>query len=74
MRVYPRDNKNGRVWCIDYSFNGRRVRKTVGTSKKMARAALVDTENRITKGKFLGITEPKKMLFDNLCEAYLSYA
>lgn len=70
MRVYQRKG----VWYIDYSFNGRRVRKKVGTSKKMAEFALKEIELRIVKGEFLGITEPKEMLFDKLCDEYLKFS
>lgn len=70
MRVYQRN----RVWYIDYSFNGRRVRKAVGTSKKMAELALKEIELKIVKGKFLRITEPKKIVFDELCDEYLKFS
>ena len=70
MRIYQRKS----VWYIDYSFNGRRVRKKVGTSKKMAELALNQVEISITKGEFLGIKVPTKMIFDKLCEQYLEYS
>lgn len=47
MRKYQR--KNG-VWYIDYSFNGKRVRKRVGRSKKMAEQALKAVEVALMKG------------------------
>ena len=70
MRIYQRKG----VWYIDYSFNGRRVRKKVGTSRKMAELALNETELKIVKKKFLGINEPKRMIFDKLCEEYLQFS
>ncbi len=70
MRVYQRKG----VWYIDYSFNGRRVRKKVGTWKRMAELALKEIELKIAKGEFLGIVEPKKVLFDKLCEEYLVFS
>jgi len=70
MRIYQRRC----VWYIDYSFNGRRVRKKVGTSKKMAELALKETELKIVKKKFLGINEPKRMIFDKLCDEYLQFS
>lgn len=72
MRIYQRNGKG--VWYIDYSFNGRRVRRKVGTSKKMAQAVLKDIEVRIIKGDFLGVSGPKKLLFDKLCEEYLNFS
>ena len=70
MRIYRRKG----VWYIDYSFNGRRVRKKVGTSKKMAELALKEIELRIAKSEFLGIIEPKRMVVDNLCDEYLKFS
>lgn len=70
MRTYQRKG----VWCIDYSFNGKRVRKRVGTSKKMAELALKEVELKIVKAQHLGIVEPEKLLFEKLCEKYLDFA
>ena len=70
MGVYQR----GRVWYIDYFLNGRRVRKAVGTSKKVAVLALQRIKVRKARHEFLGIKEPKKMIFDNLCDEYLEYS
>jgi len=70
MRIYQRTG----VWYIDYSFNGRRVRKRVGTSKKMAELALKNIEVKIAKKEFLGIRESQKVRFEKLCEEYLEYS
>jgi len=70
MRVYQRKS----VWYIDYSFNGRRVRKNVGTSKKMAELALKNIEVKIAKGEFLGVIEEKQATFDELCVEYLKFS
>jgi integrase len=69
-KVYQR----GHVWYVDYSFNGQRVRKKVGTSKKMAEAVLKDVEVKKIKGEFLGVTELKKVVFEKLCAEYLEYS
>jgi len=50
------------------------VRKRVGTSKKMAELALKEIELKMIKGEFLGITEPKAVVFDKLCEEYLNFS
>ncbi len=70
MRIYQRKG----VWYIDYSFNGRRLRKAVGRSKKIADLALKKVELEIARGEFLGVVEPKKVLFDKLCEEYLIFS
>ena len=69
-RIYQRDH----VWYIDYSFNGQRVRKSVGMSKKMAELALKEAELRIAKGEFLGIAEDRRMNFDQLSAEYLKFS
>jgi len=71
MRIYQRQ----KVWYIDYtSQNGKRVRKRVGHSKDQARLALKAVEIDLVKGKYLGISEPEKMIFEKLCGEYLTYA
>ncbi len=73
MRKYQRKPKG--AWYIDYrSPNGKRVRKKVGTSKKMAELALKEIELRMVKRKYLGIDEPKPILFDKLAQQYLDYS
>ena len=71
-RIYRR----GHVWYIDYRspLNGKRVQKAVSKSKWMAELALKEIELTIAKGKFLGITEPKKILFEKLCDEYLQFS
>lgn len=71
MRKYRR----GRVWYIDYRSpkTGRRVRKKVGKSKKDAGLALAEIQRQIFKGEYFGVVERKKVIFDKLCEEYLTY-
>lgn len=66
--------KRGEKWCIGYSLNGRWVRKSIGTSKKIAELAEKEIKLNIAKGEFLGITEPKKILLEELCCEYLQYS
>lgn len=70
MRTYQRGNK----WYVDYSLSGQRVRKAVGTSRKMAELALKDIEVSIAKGEFLGVQEERRMMFDELCTEYLKFS
>lgn len=70
-RVFKRKN----AWWIDYkSPLGKRVRRKVGKSKKMAQMVLNEMELKIAQHKFLGIVEPKKVFFDNLAKQYLEYS
>lgn len=66
-RVYKRKE----TWCIDYQYKGRRIRKKVGRSKKIAEFALKDIEVKIVKDE-LGILR-KKVKIDKFIDEYLSY-
>lgn len=44
--------KRERVWYLDIRVNGRRVRKRVGTSKKVAELALKDAEVNVARDEF----------------------
>ena len=70
MSVFKRGNR----WCIGYSLNGRWVRKTIGTSKKLAELAEKEIKLKIAKGELLGIIERKRILFQDLCTEYLQYS
>ncbi|MBE0433086.1 site-specific integrase [candidate division WOR-3 bacterium] len=66
--------KRGGKWCIGYSLNDRWVRKTIGTSKKLAELAEKEIKLKIAKGELLGIIERKRILFQDLCTEYLQYS
>ena len=46
-RIYRR----GRVWYIDVYASGRRIRRRVGTSKKIAQLALQDAEVKVARNE-----------------------
>lgn len=66
--------QRGHVWYLDYFLNGRRVRKSVSKSKKMAELALKEVEIQIAKGEFLGVIENNRMTFDELSVEYLKFS
>ncbi len=70
MRIYQRR----KVWYIDYIFQGKRFRKRIGYSKKVAELTLKDIEVKIARKEHLGIQETNKILFENYSEEYLKYA
>ena len=47
-RIYQR----GKIWYLDLTYKGRRIRKKVGTSKRMAELALKDAEIKIIKDEY----------------------
>jgi len=70
MRTYKRGNN----WYVDFAHKGRRVRRRIGRSKRMAELALKDIEVRITKGEFLGAYENRRVLFEEVAEEYLDFS
>jgi len=66
-RVYQRKD----IWYIDFQHKGRRIRKKVGKSKRMAEFALKDIEIKIVKDE-LGILR-KEVKIDKFIEEHLSY-
>ena len=43
--------KRGRMWCLAYTFAGKRIQKSIGPSKQIAELAKKDIEVRIAKLK-----------------------
>ena len=66
--------RKGKNWYIDYYIKGRRKRKKVGPSKKLAEQVLKDVHVKIAKGEFLGVYEEKKILFEEYAKQYLDYS
>lgn len=70
MSIYQK----GKNWYIDYYFKGRRKRKKIGPSKKLAEQVLKDVHVKLAKSEFLGIHEEKKLLFKDYAEQYKEYS
>ena len=66
--------QKGKNWYIDYYDKGRRKRKKIGHSKKLAEQVLKDVETKIVKKEYLGIIEEKKILFEAFVTQYLVYS
>jgi integrase len=66
--------KKGSSWWIDFYHQGKRIRRKVGPSKKVAEMALADVQVKKAKNDFLGVCEPKKILFKNFVAEYLEYS
>jgi len=63
--------KKGNIYFVDYRVNGRRIRKAVGRSKKIADLACKDLEVKLAKNElgFLKADQP----FAKLVEEYRAY-
>ncbi|MFI5347730.1 MAG: tyrosine-type recombinase/integrase, partial [Elusimicrobiota bacterium] len=71
-RIYQRSGKKGVYWYLDYNVDGRRLRKRVGRSKRLADLALADIQVKLER-KELGFQAKDKGLTDFIVE-YLAYA
>jgi integrase len=61
-------------WWIDFYHQGKRIRRKVGPSKKVAEMALADVQVKKAKNDFLGVCEPKKILFKDFAVEYLEHS
>jgi len=66
--------QKGNNWYIDYYVKGRRKRKKIGPSKKLALQVLKDVQIKMAKGEYLGIYEEKKIPFNKYSEQYLAFS
>jgi len=64
--------KRGDVWYLSYYINGKRIRKKVGKSKKLAELARKEIEVKIAKAE-LGWEEVKDPTFHDFKNEYLRY-
>ena len=71
-RIYQRSGKKGVYWYLDYNVDGRRLRKRVGRSKRLADLALADIQVKLER-KELGFQAKDKGLADFIVE-YLAYS
>jgi site-specific recombinase XerD len=71
-RIYQRGGKKGMVWYLDYAVDGRRVRKKLGASKRLAQLALSDIQVKLER-KEVGFTRSDRRLSE-LIEEYLKHS
>lgn len=71
-RIYSRTGKKGTLWYLDYQVEGRRIRKRIGKSKRLAELALADIEVKLER-KEAGFAVKDRALQDFIRE-YLVYA
>ena len=69
MGVFKRQGN----WWIDFYHQGKRVRRKVGPSKRVAEMALADIQVKKSKNDFLGVCDPKRILFKDFAVEYLEY-
>lgn len=67
-RVYQREK--GGNWYVDYTYQGRRFREMIGTSKKMAESVLAKRISEAVEGRHLDMAKDVRIQFDDFCELY----
>lgn len=71
MRVF----KRGKMWYVDYSFRGKRIKEVAAPSRKEAEAMLAARMKDIREKNFnLDIHKEKEGPFDDLCREFLAYS
>lgn len=70
MGIYQK----GKNWFIDFRIKGRRKRKKVGPSKRLAEDALKEIQLKQAKHEFLGVYDAKKIALEAFAPKYLAYA
>ena len=69
MRIY----KRGKYYWLDYTFKGKRIRKSLGvTDRKSAKELAAIYVEQIRKGE-LGVIDDKPILFEDAVKKYLEY-
>ena len=72
-RIYSVPGKKGDCWYLDYAVDGRRVRKQVGGSKKLAELALADIQVKLDR-RDVGLAAPADKKLDELIAEYLRHS
>ncbi len=66
-RIYLRKG----VWYIDACYKGKRIRRAVGTDRKLALAVLKKTEVQLIENKHLDIKKNEKVRFSDFSKYFL---
>lgn len=69
MGIFQKKGK----WYIDFYLQGRRIRRAVGHSKRLAEKALKAVQTDIERGEYR-FQKEKKTTFEHLAAEYLEYA
>ena len=71
-KPYQRKDRNDKDWYISYyEPGGKRIKRRIGPSKKLAEAALKKIEVAIAEGRYLEVKNQDKILFENFADEYL---
>lgn len=62
----------GATWCIQYFANGKRVRESIGPSKRQAELVLGKRKAEIREGRYFDVRQDHKFTVSSLLDRYLS--
>jgi len=65
-------SKRGRSWQIDYVWNGRRIRESVGPDKEEARILLAERLRDVRQGRDPSLRRIKPKLFEDAVKEFLA--
>jgi integrase len=70
-KPFQRKDRKDKDWYISYyEPSGRRIRRRIGSSKKLAEAALKKIEVEIAEGKYLDIRKQGRIKFEDFLDEY----
>ncbi len=65
--------KRGRYWCMRFTYQGRQVRRSTGTTdRRLAEAIMGKVRAQLVEGRFFETLEEKTRTFEELMERYLA--
>jgi len=65
--------KRGKYWCMRFTYHGRQVRRSTGTTdRRLAEAIVGKVRAQIVEGRFFETLEERTRTFDELMERYLT--
>src|SRR5512139_2710601 len=70
MAIYQR----GENWYIDFTFKGKRIRESIGPSRKGAKKVIAKKKAEIAENKFLDVRkDPDPVKFHEFAKEYLKW-
>jgi hypothetical protein len=65
--------KRGKYWCMRFTYHGRQVRRSTGTTdRRLAEAIVGKVRAQIVEGRFFETLEERTRTFEELMERYLA--
>ena len=70
-KPFQRKDRDDKDWYISYyEPSGRRIKRRIGPSKKVAEAALKKIEVAMAEGRYLEVKNQDKILFEDFADEY----